>query len=402
MYLTISHPEIISQLEKLRGGIWAPRAGGKRFLVIKTSKEAILAAKMNRGFYLYLAPIRIGTTLTRAIVTAFHDDLDEPLTIRTPLVADDSGTHDIFELFKSKAFEVYFLDEHNREWLSYKAIGDLPSVREILINTPLLGAHAAPEILNRTEDWFARRTSQDDENSLQIKLTESLFPDDFIIQDLGDDVHSFVGSKGWSTTSLVRAEPGAYQEQDIVFLLQEVFQPNQIYLGPIKAVDGKEFVDVMVVSKGYVYLIQAKDSPNTEAIIKSTAQRKRAKSVAQLGAATKQLHGAISFTQKSPVLRFSRNEKIEEIDITGKQLIGINIIKEIFNDMFEQYNSICLDLMEATKVPTVFFDYPEFSKMVLYCQNEELFLDAIHRIFAHAAETGKYPRLRYMGKPMAQ
>ena len=94
--------------------------------------------------------------------------------------------------------------------------------------------------------------------------------------------------------------------------------------------------------------------------------------------------------------------KIEEIDIAGKQLIGINIIKEIFNDMFEQYNPICFGLMETTKVPTVFFDYPEFSKMVLYCQNEELFLDAIHQIFAHAAETGKYPRLRYMGKPMAQ
>ena len=52
MHLTISHPEIISQLEKLRGGIWAPRAGGRRFLVIKTSKEAILAAKVNKGFAL--------------------------------------------------------------------------------------------------------------------------------------------------------------------------------------------------------------------------------------------------------------------------------------------------------------------------------------------------------------
>ena len=68
-------------------------------MVIKTSKEAILAAKVNKGFSLYLAPIRIGTTFTHAIMTVFYDDLDEPLTIRTPLVADDSGTHDFFELF---------------------------------------------------------------------------------------------------------------------------------------------------------------------------------------------------------------------------------------------------------------------------------------------------------------
>lgn len=402
MHLTISHPEIPSQLMNFRGGIWAPKAGGKRFLVIKTSKEAILTARVNMGFSFYLAPIKISKENTYAIVTAFHDDADEPLTIWTPLVADNSGTKDFFELFRKTEFEVFFFDEHNRELLSYKAIGNLPSMRETLINTPLLGAHLASEMLDKAESWFAQRTAFDDEKSFRIKLVESLFPEDFLIQDLRGEAHTFVGSQGWSTTSLVRDEPGRYQEQDIVFLLQEVFSPHQIYLGPIKEVDSKEFVDVMVVSEKYVYLIQAKDSPNTEKIIKTTAQRKRAKSVAQLTAAANQLRGAIAFTQKNPLLRFVKDGEIEEVNVTDKQLIGISIIKEIFNDMFDKYNPISLDLMESTKVPAVFFDYPEFSKMTLYCQNEGLFLDAIHRIFSHAVETGKYPRLRFSGKPMAQ
>jgi hypothetical protein len=278
--------------------MWPTKVEGKYCLIIKASKETILTAKINKGFLFYVAPINIQSKPSVAIVTAFFDDHDDPLTITTPLVSDDVGTLDFMELLKQDTFEVFFLDENNRELLSYKAQGDLPALRQRIVAADLYGAEIVPEMLDSAQHWFSHRTAEDDGQAFAIRFVENLFSDDFVTVDVGIERHSFVGTKSFSTNSLERGEPGAFQEMDIVFLLQRVYPSEQIYLNPIKDVDGKEFVDILVVGNEAIFLIQAKDSPNTKQMLRNTVSRKRRKSLSQMKEAGNQLVGAISFAKK--------------------------------------------------------------------------------------------------------
>lgn len=398
MYLTFSYPEIVNQLWRFGCGIWPTKIEDKYCLIIKASKESILTAKINQGFHFYVAPVKIQSKQSFAIVTAFFDDHDEPLAITTPLVRDDVGTLDFMELLKEDTFDVFFLDENNRELLSYKAQGDLPALRQRIVAADLYGIETVPTMLDSAQQWFSRRTAEDDSQAFKISFVENLFSDDFVTLDAGAERHSFVGSKSFSTNSLEREEPGTFQEIDIVFLLQRVYPSGQIYLSPIKDADGKEFVDILVVGNEAILLIQAKDSPNTEQILRNTVSRKRRKSLSQMKEAANQLVGAISFARKNDLLTFLLNGKRIEVNITGKQLIGIIIVKELFDDTFEEYSAIGYKLVDLAQAPAVFFDFSELNRMTLHCTNEEKFVYAMHQIFTFAMENEQFPRLRYSGK----
>lgn len=396
------HPEIIPLLEDFGVGIWAARAGDKYCLVVKASKEVILTAKANQGFHFYLAPIEVDLKQTFILMTAFFDNEDEPLVIKTPLIENDEATNDLLELFRNDVFDVFFFDEHNRELLSYKASGNLTSIRDQIASIPFLNVDAVDavnQMLNKAEIWFGLRSERDDEEAVSVTLTEPLFPDDFVIMDLEHDKHRFKGFQSFSSTSLEREEPGYYQELDIVFLLQRVYETSRIFLNPTKAADGEELVDVMVIGDEAVLLVQAKDSPNTEKILRTTIKRKRIKSLNQLKEGASQLRGAISEIKRNSLVQLKYRDETIEVDLFGKQLIGVVIVKELFNDSFDEYSSIVFNLIDKTQTPIVFFDYPELNMMTLHCKSEDKFLSATHQIFSLAMENNEFPRLRYSGRP---
>jgi len=399
MYLTFMHPEIVSSLKDFGTGIWAARVGKKYFLVIKASKEIILTAKVNQGFHFYLAPVEIDSKLTFTLVTAFFDDYDEPLIIMTPLLASDIMTNDFLELLRNDVFEVFFFDEHDRELLSYKASGCLTKIRDRIASSSLMSANAARQMLDKAEIWFRLRNEHDDKEAVVVTLVERLFPDNFMLMDLVHENHLFNGSGSFSTTSLEREEPGSYQELDIVFLLQRVYEPSRIFLNPIKAADGEELVDVMVLGDEAVLLVQAKDSPNTEKILRTTVKRKRIKTLNQLKGGASQLRGAIAEIKRNPLVQLKCGEETVEVDLSGRQLIGVVVVKELFNDSFREYSSVMFELVDKTKTPAVFFDYPELNMMTLHCNCEDKFLSAAHQILSSAIERSEFPRLRYSGRP---
>lgn len=399
MYLTLSYPQIMPHVESVGVGLWPIKIKGKWSLIVKTSKEAILTAKVNKGFDIYVAPVQFKDSTSVALVTAFYDDDDEPLTIRTPLLVDDDFTQGLLSVFSKNKFDIFFFDEHNRELLSYQASGNMHLLLEKLETATLLSRDAVHEVLKRAEEWFSIRTTQDDCDATSINLDEPLFRDDFIIMDLDLEKHSFHGSKSFSTTSLEREEPGHYQELDIILLLQRVFKNEQIYLNPIKESDGKEFVDILISGDEAVLLIQAKDSPNIERILRSTIKRKRSKSVAQLKEAATQLKGAVTFTKRNNILRFVDRNAIKEINIGDRQVIGIIIIKELFNDTFNEYDKIAFNFVDESKIPAFFFDYPELARMTFCCNSEDKFLGALYQIWAVAMEKNTFPRLNYPGRP---
>lgn len=120
--LTLTHPAVRSDLSSFRCGLvpFDKSDGGGLCLAIKCPKEAILTAKVRNGFRFYLLPIRVQDLETHGVITAFFDDHDEPLVIRSPLFDDDFSS-DILELLSKDEFEVYFFDEHDRELLGYHA-----------------------------------------------------------------------------------------------------------------------------------------------------------------------------------------------------------------------------------------------------------------------------------------
>lgn len=398
VYLTIMRPQLLAQVAKLSGGlgVLSPAMSGLdgTVLVIKASKETILAAKVEREFKIYLAPVDVRGQSCMALVTAFFDDPDEPLTITSALVTGERLPEELAKL--PDAFTVCFFDEHNREVFACSAEAELSDFRNTLQSCVKAARSEGHYLKQRAEHWFARRTVEDDLKAFSVKLRDSLTPGGLVHYNLREDVHSYWGSPGFSSTTLQRPEPGAQQELDIIMLLQRVYSPCQIIHSPTKVSDNEELSDIAVAGAHYTLLIQAKDSPNTEQTLKTSLDRKQRKSVRQLKGGLSQLGGAVSSLQRTGglKLKIAGNEALD-IDLTEKPVIGVVIVKELFPTQCDEYTKLAFDTMAKYQVPVVFFDYPEFERITRHCASETKLLAAFEQILETAFETGRYPRLSF-------
>jgi len=392
-------PEVLGLLRKFALGLHPFRVGDKHILVVKASKEVILTARERKGFSFFVAPVSVGGVDSFVLMTAFYDDQVEPLTITSPFLANDPVTPYFIDLFKGSEFEVYFFDEQNREWLSFKAACDLSGLVKTLRESVYIEKDHWREMIRQAEHWFIRRGPEDDEASFKVKMIESIFTERLMVFDTVKPRYDFMGASEFSTTTLDRDEAGSYQEWDIALLMRRVFASKNVYLSPYKVSDKKELVDVLVVSDEVVYLIQAKDSPNTVQTLGTSVERKRNRSIAQVKEASKQLQGAITYCKRNPNLALTLNNEPLQLDIRDKSIIGIEVIKEVFPDAMEEYSEIIFELMAKVEKNVVVFDYPELAQMTLYCPEENLFLAAIRQILDATGERGQLVRLRYAGPP---
>ncbi|MEE4075035.1 hypothetical protein V2I49_06785 [Pseudomonas viridiflava] len=398
MYFTFTRPDLFGPMRPFGRGIAvAPEnhpTEQRAVLLVKTSKEIILTARSRKGLKWYLAPVEVEGTHGLALISAFFDDPDNPLAITTPLVPSDSLCSALADL--PDEFDACFLDEHNREQLSCLASASLAYLRAKIRDLQALPDPDVHVMIDQAEQWFSLRTDSDDREAFPVLLGEELFLSDFVYFDLREDQHAFHGSSGFSTSTLVRPEPGLYQERDIVFLLQRVFSANEIIHGPTKPSDNEELVDVAVLGCEVNLFLQAKDSPNTEAMINRSLDRKRQVSLNQLVGGLSQLGGAFSTALRAPVqqLRLPSGASIQ-VDFSDKSMVGIVIVKELFTDMYDDYSERALAFMDKYQFPVVFFDYPELEVLTRRCETEAAFLSACHTVFRFAVENGKYPKLRF-------
>lgn len=399
MHLTHTNPEVLRLLKSCALGLHPFRVGDKYILVVKASKEVILTAREKEGFSFFVAPVSVAGVESFVLITAFYDDEDEPLTITSPFLENDPATQYFIDLFKKNEFEAYFFDELDREWLSFKAACDLSGLVKTLQETAYIEKAHWREMVRQAEHWFVRREPKDDEESFKVKMIESIFTERLMLLDTVTSRYDFMGASQFSTTTLDRDEAGSHQEWDIALLMRRVFASKDVYLSPYKVSDKKELVDVLVVSDEVVYLIQAKDSPNTLQTLSTSVERKRSRSIAQVKEASKQLQGAITYCKRNPDLALVLKNELLQLDIRGKSIIGIEVVKEVFPDAMEEYSKIIFELMSKVKKNVVLFDYPELAQMTLYCPDEGLFLGAIGQILDAADEHGQLIRLRYSGPP---
>lgn len=234
------------------GGLLALRSppANERVLVIKGTKEMLLAAKLRKELKVYVVAITSLGDVTAGLVTAFFDDEDEPLFIASPLLAE-SESEDPRKAFLQSKLDVHFFDELGRELLGYRATLSMPPETRVAPEKMQLYPPTASLIhamWRELPEFMATRTAEDDESAITVSLDEVLAPEDLFVMEARPYKNLFHGSPSVRHSSLVRAEPGRFREWDIIDLLHRTFKPTDIFHGPVKVTDGEEVADVIVAT----------------------------------------------------------------------------------------------------------------------------------------------------------
>ncbi len=397
--LTILHPEVLNLIHNIPIGLlplWFHEEDIPN-LVVKASKEVIFAAKMNQGFSIYVVPVCIQAQNTLGLVSAFFDDEDEPLVIRTPMF-DEPGIKTLMDILFLSRINIYFFDENNRELLGYKAtIECTDHTRNLIENTELLpfDISSAKLSLRYMAEWFGSRNVKDDISAIDIKFDSTLFAENLFIQDLLPQNHYYHGSEPFSYSLLERKEPGPFQERDIVQLLHRIFLPEQIYLGPLRVTNREEIADIVIVTNSNILFIQAKDSPNTKRLARNAITRKKATAKKNLKKAVNQTKGALRYAKSRIPMRLISGNKEIAVSLEGREIRSMIIVKELFNDEYSDYSDIVLSMAKETQVPCIPLDYTELHMYTSNLSEEDNFFSACDRVFYHGVESGMFPRLRF-------
>lgn len=392
MRLTVLHPELKQHIAEFAGGLMPVRLAedAELSLVVKTQKEAILAAKMNGSFAFYLPVLPSSTVTTTSLITAFFDDDDEPLIIRTPLFGDDGFSQGIVEILKYEEVDVYFFDEQNYEWMSFRtALQDNGSCLIGAEDIHLLGYHpeTAKSIHGVLSDWFGNRTQQDDECAIQAVFKEELSPNDLFVLDMTPEVNAYQGGSGFRRDSLTRTDPGYHQERDISACLLRAFEPQQIMMNPRRKDTFKEILDHLVLTDELAILIQAKDSPTTEAGISRTLERKRRSTHSQIDDAIRQINGAARYLQREATATLVVGGKDMDISLGQRRVIGLAIVKELFDDEGEAYAAACKKLTGLSGGGMV-MDYNSFHAFTHRFNTEVEFIRALETLIEQMSTNG--------------
>ena len=397
---TLKYPELMPAVKDLVGGLisFNDADSDLPILVIKVPKEYILSARINQFIKLYLLPIHIEGQRTFGLVTAFFDDDDEPLVVKTPLFKDPFVIG-LLDLLSNEDIEVYFFDELSREMLVYRAKVSIPAQAKMKLDDMFLLAPSLSTIkkmIDQIDMSFVCRSSVDDEQAIRIHLSESVYGEDIFIQDVRPKHHSYHGARGHSYTMLERKEPGIYQEEDIIQCLLLAFSPEQIYLSPKRVHDNEEMCDILVLTDKNILIIQAKDSPNIDRISTQKLDRKRKNVLSALKKAINQVKGAIGYYRRdNSTLEFLIDDKRHSIDTESLRVRSMVVVKELFDDQYAEYSTSIFDIYRSKEVPCILLDYPTFYRFCMNCPSEDDFFNTYDSVMDRAIEHGQYPKLRF-------
>ena len=376
--LTITNPEVVRALSDLPGGLVPlyKADAGRMTLIVKSMKEVAVTAHVRRFCRVYVVPLRVGDVDTCGLVTAFFDDHDEPLTIRTPLF-DEEFTCDVFELLSSDSFDVHFFDEMNRELMAARA-ENTDAARFRSMAKKIRFVHGTLDLARQFHDdmtaRFVARSASDDNSAFDIKLVETLFCHNLDLQS---------------------PNPGDSNEPDIERCLRRSFKDGEVYRNPVRADNSREFVDVLVVTEKLVLLIQAKDSPANEASLNRTIARKMATTQAHIRKAASQLKGAIGYLQSGVSVEIVANGQWREVSASGRELFGVVIVTELFDSERSSCSSLVLAVGKKAGVACLLLDYLELQQLTFFRSDEESLVGTLWESFAVACEYGEFARMRF-------
>lgn len=126
-----------------------------------------------------------------------------------------------------------------------------------------------------------------------------------------------------------------------------------------------------------------------------TMARKRKKAIGQLEEGLRQFAGAINYLKRTRPLRMQMEEGEIAVDLDNRNVLGLVVVRELFNDSYDAYSSALFESLDKTGQPCIALDYPELQQYATYCNNEELFLGAYFQVFDAAHQHSEFPRLRF-------
>jgi len=214
-----------------------------------------------------------------------------------------------------------------------------------------------------------------------------------VILDARPDNHLYPGGPSFSFSQLERKEPWTFQEQDIAQLLGRLFEPTDIFMNPLRATDKEEIADILVVTESEIIVLQAKDSPNTENVLRNTIARKKLTARKALLKALGQVKGAIRYLKSMSPLKMIVGGETVEMDISKHHARALIVVKELFNDEYSIYSPPIIELSKDTQVPCIALDYPELQAYT-GLSSQVKFFEAFDLVFSHGDKTGELPRLR--------
>ncbi|MFN3932233.1 MAG: hypothetical protein ACK4JY_10840 [Brevundimonas sp.] len=402
--LSIRYPHLFADIQRFRYGLMPIRLPDEEnFLVVKASKEAILAARLKGGFRIYLISDIDGATSHLGLVTAFFDDHDEPITMTTALFDGDGLTIDVSALLVQPAFDVYFIDEHDRELLSVRVDNPGAPRFERAIRSasfPQYEQDGFAQVMGGLNDRFATRVAADDDAALELRIVDHLAPEDLAILDARPTAAAFQSAApGPSIATLVREDPGPPQERDIAVMFGRVFPADAIYLNPFRSDTGKELCDVLVVTDTEILFVEAKDSPNTEASLARTLDRKRQTIQSQIDKATKQLTGALLYARKGNGVVIKSDAGPIALSLEGRQPLGLVVVREMFDDTQIENSEPILAAVETVQIPLMLIDFPGLHMVTQNLRTPYQFIGALQNLFNMALEHGRFPRSIWGGPP---
>ena len=402
---SIKYPSILARLADLPYGLMPVHLPPQnRFvLIIKATKEAILTAKLNQNIKIYMIPDTTENCYTIGLITAFFDDHDQPIIIGTPLYAEDELLADLKLLLSQPTFDLYFFDEHDRELMGVRACNSqaeriCSTIKKAIFR--VFDQDKCAQTWDCMRAWFGTRNADDDARGFIIEFAGTLYPDNLAFIDIRDAVYDSESKEPIiPLTTLEREDCGPFQERDIARLLRRVFPRDAVFLNPTRADSGTEVADVLCFSDELIVLIQAKDSPNTEAILRRSIDRKQATIRAHIKKAANQLRGALAYAKGQGNLATKVKDGTRTICIDDRMLCGLVIVREIFDYEYGICSRDVIAVALDTKVPCVLLDYACLHNITLYFPSPIKFLHAVLQMFDVASQHGKYPKLRFWGKP---
>ncbi len=376
---SVTHSAAPTTLDDFKGGLLPTYDAGsdEAILIVKAMKEFAVTARLRKRFHIYLVPLRAGDVDTFGLLSAFFDDHDEPFTIWTPLFDDDLSP-EFLRVLSLDSFDVHFFDQHNRKLIGFCAKNpDAARFREIVKTIRLAPStlEFARQFYDDTISWFGERSTAEDDASFRIELLETLAPDNLHEQD--------------------QTSPGDLNEDDIETGLHRAFSADQVHRNPMRTDNAREFVDVLVATDRTTLLIQAKDSPATEETLDRTIARKKAVSRKHIRKAASQLKGSINHLRSGDSIEIITDGQPWELSSSWRQVVGLVIVKELFDHERLDCSRLVFSVFEETGVPCLLLDYGEFQELTFFRPSEESLVATLKQTFEAALDHGTFPRSRF-------
>ena len=177
--------------------------------------------------------------------------------------------------------------------------------------------------------------------------------------------------------------------------LHRPFRCDQVFSNPIRADNGREFVDVLVATTKTLLLIQAKDSPTTESALTRKIVRKKATAAKHVRKATVQLKGSINHLGSGESLEIITDGKRRKVSASSRDVFGLVIVKELFDPERPVCSPPVLTVFDDTGIPCLLLDHTEFRQLTFFRTTEKSFVGTLKEVFSAAWAQGVFPRNRF-------